>query len=38
MASLETIETAAVLDQSGLRDGVGNQVRQPSPLDSATEE
>lgn len=38
MAALETIETAAVLDQSGLRDGVGNPVRQPSPLDSAAEE
>ena len=38
MAALETIETAAVLDQSGLRDGVGNRVEQPSPLDSASEE
>ncbi len=35
MFALETIETAAVLDQSGLRDGVGNPVRQPSPVDQA---
>lgn len=33
MEALEVIETAAVLDQSGLRDGVGNVVRQPSPID-----
>lgn len=33
MEALEVIETAAVLDQSGLRDGVGNLVNQPSPLD-----
>ncbi len=38
MAALETIETAAVLDQSGLRDGVGNPVRQPSPLDNPDED
>ncbi|WP_249171876.1 hypothetical protein [Erythrobacter sp. JK5] len=38
MEALERIETAAVLDQSGLRDGAGNPVRQPSPLDSANEE
>ncbi len=35
MAALEVIETAAVLDQSGLRDGVGNVVRQPSPIEQA---
>ncbi|AWW75370.1 hypothetical protein CD351_13115 [Erythrobacter sp. KY5] len=33
MQALEVIETAAVLDQSGLRDGAGNVVRQPSPVD-----
>ena len=33
MEALEVIETAAVLDQSGLRDGAGNVVNQPSPLD-----
>ncbi len=33
MEALEVIETAAVLDQSGLRDGVGNVVRQPSPIE-----
>ena len=33
MQALEVIETAAVLDQSGLRDGAGNIVNQPSPLD-----
>jgi hypothetical protein len=33
MEALEVIETAAVLDQSGLRDGAGNIVNQPSPLD-----
>ena len=33
MLALEVIETAAVLDQSGLRDGAGNVVNQPSPLD-----
>lgn len=33
MESLEVIETAAVLDQNGLRDGAGNIVRQPSPVD-----
>ncbi len=33
MAALEVIETAAVLDQSGLRDGVGNVVGQPSPIE-----
>ena len=32
MEALEVIETAAVLDQSGLRDGAGNVVRQPSPV------
>lgn len=32
MRALETIETAAVLDQRGLRDGAGNPVRQLSPL------
>ena len=34
MLALEVIETAAVLDQSGLRDGAGNVVNQPSPLDA----
>lgn len=33
MMALEVIETAAVLDQSGLRDGAGNLVNQPSPFD-----
>ncbi|MEP0393453.1 MAG: hypothetical protein ABJ205_12585 [Erythrobacter sp.] len=33
MEALEVIETAAVLDQSGLRDGAGNVVTQPSPID-----
>ncbi|KEO92013.1 hypothetical protein EH31_04900 [Erythrobacter longus] len=33
MEALEVIETAAVLDQSGLRDGAGNVVSQPSPVD-----
>jgi hypothetical protein len=32
MRALETIETAAVLDQRGLRDGAGNPVRNLSPL------
>jgi hypothetical protein len=32
MDALEVIETAAVLDQRGLRDGAGNPVRQVSPL------
>ncbi|MBI1404111.1 MAG: hypothetical protein GC147_12985 [Porphyrobacter sp.] len=32
MNALEVIETAAVLDQRGLRDGAGNPVRQLSPL------
>ncbi len=32
MEALEVIETAAVLDQRGLRDGAGNRVRQSSPL------
>lgn len=32
MDALEVIETAAVLDQRGLRDGAGNPVRQLSPL------
>jgi hypothetical protein len=31
MAALEVIETAAVLNQSGLRDGAGNVVGQPDP-------
>lgn len=38
MEALEVIETAAVLDQSGLRDGAGNVVQQPSPIDRAGEE
>ena len=38
MQALEVIETAAVLDQSGLRDGVGNVVRQPSPLEGPSED
>lgn len=38
MEALEVIETAAVLDQSGLRDGVGNIVRQPSPVDQQDRE
>lgn len=33
MQALEVIETAAVLDQSGLRDGAGNVVRQPSAVE-----
>ena len=37
MQALEVIETAAVLDQSGLRDGAGNVVRQPSPIDQVGE-
>ncbi|WP_299193544.1 hypothetical protein [uncultured Erythrobacter sp.] len=37
MLALEVIETAAVLDQSGLRDGAGNVVNQPSPLDGGNE-
>ena len=37
MEALEVIETAAVLDQSGLRDGAGNVVRQPSPLEQPEE-
>lgn len=32
MEALEVIETAAVLDQRGLRDGAGNPVNQLSPL------
>ena len=32
MEALENIETAAVLDQRGLRDGSGNRVAQPSPF------
>ena len=32
MDALEVIETAAVLDQRGLRDGAGNPVRQLSPV------
>ena len=32
MEAMEVIETAAVLDQRGLRDGAGNPVRQVSPL------
>ena len=38
MQALEVIETAAVLDQSGLRDGAGNVVRQPSPVDQIGDE
>jgi hypothetical protein len=38
MEALEVIETAAVLDQSGLRDGAGNVVSQPSPIDRVGEE
>jgi hypothetical protein len=38
MEALEVIETAAVLDQRGLRDGAGNVVRQPSPVDLQDEE
>ncbi|MEO1729795.1 MAG: hypothetical protein AAFR64_03555 [Pseudomonadota bacterium] len=34
MDALENIETAAVLDQRGLRDGSGNRVDQPSPVES----
>ena len=37
MEALEVIETAAVLDQSGLRDGAGNVVRQPSPIEQPDE-
>ena len=33
MEALENIETAAVLDQRGLRDGSGNRVAQPSAVD-----
>ena len=36
MAALENIETAAVLDQGGLRDGAGNRVNQPSPVGSSS--
>ena len=32
MEALENIETAAVLDQRGLRDGSGSRVAQPSPI------
>lgn len=32
MEALEVVETAAVLDQRGLRDGAGNPVQQLSPL------
>ncbi|MFL0356013.1 hypothetical protein ACI5KX_05990 [Erythrobacter sp. GH1-10] len=35
MAALENIETAAVLDQRGLRDGAGNLINQPSPIEGA---
>ncbi|TRD12149.1 hypothetical protein FGU71_09950 [Erythrobacter insulae] len=35
MAALENIETAAVLDQGGLRDGTGNLINQPSPVGSS---
>ncbi|MEM1052643.1 MAG: hypothetical protein AAGI28_11160 [Pseudomonadota bacterium] len=38
MEALEVIETAAVLDQSGLRDGAGNVVTQPSPIDREGED
>ncbi len=38
MIALENIETAAVLDQRGLRDGTGEVVEQPSPVDSSTGE
>lgn len=38
MQALEVIETAAVLDQSGLRDGAGNVVSQPSPIDRESAE
>lgn len=38
MEALEVIETAAVLDQSGLRDGAGNVVSQPSPIDRIGDE
>ena len=34
MDALENIETAAVLDQRGLRDGSGNRVDQPSPVEN----
>jgi len=34
MEALENIETAAVLDQRGLRDGSGNRVEQPSAVDA----
>lgn len=37
MQALEVIETAAVLDQSGLRDGAGNVVNQPSPIEQPEE-
>ena len=33
MQALEVIETAAVLDQRGVRDGAGNVVGQPIPVD-----
>ena len=36
MAALENIETAAVLDRSGLRDGTGNRVNQPSPVGTSS--
>ncbi|GMN03967.1 hypothetical protein [Erythrobacter sp. MTPC3] len=37
MAALENIETAAVLDQGGLRDGAGNLIGQLSPIGSEEE-
>ncbi|MEL7188215.1 MAG: hypothetical protein AAGK17_01570 [Pseudomonadota bacterium] len=37
MIALENIETAAVLDQRGLRDSAGEVVEQPSPVDAAAE-
>lgn len=33
MGALDVIETAAVVDQSGLRDGAGNPINQPLPED-----
>ncbi|MEL7197682.1 MAG: hypothetical protein AAGL10_05130 [Pseudomonadota bacterium] len=38
MIALENIETAAVLDQRGLRDGAGGVIEQPSPVDSSAED
>ncbi|KWV90745.1 hypothetical protein [Erythrobacter sp. YT30] len=38
MIALENIETAAVLDQRGLRDSSGELVQQPSPVDASADQ